>query len=108
MTNIGSSVIPDQLKVAIADYLHRPEYSAFPNVGWPMNLEVVIFRRRGNSRVRAGALTLPSSAVGQQFLRDFGGLTPRYTIALGTRVKFQPSDKPPRPDVLQKVNWKRR
>ncbi|EKM60969.1 uncharacterized protein PHACADRAFT_168316 [Phanerochaete carnosa HHB-10118-sp] len=103
MTHIGFGVSKVQLKVELARVLHSPEYRHNRGIQFPMNLEVVIHRKKGQTPFRSGLLTVPTVAVGEQFLRDFGGPTPPRSLVLGTRIKFQPSNKPPRSHVLEEI-----
>lgn len=102
MTNIGFPVTKTQLKVELAEILHKPPYSSLPGLQFPMNLEVAILPpTRGPHK--SGFLTLPTKTVGNLFLSEFGGVAPARTIALGTRIRFQVSNNPPRQDVLEEV-----
>lgn len=103
MTNIGFGVNRDRLKTQLAEVLHGPPYSTLASTQSPMNLNVIIHRKKGTNPQRSGILTVPTMEIGQLFLREFGGHTPPRTIVLGTRVKFQPSNKPARQNIIEEV-----
>lgn len=103
MTSIGFGVSKEQLKIELARVLHSPEYRHHPGIQFPMNFEVIIHKKKGHSPFRTGILTVPAEAVGQHFLQEFSGPTSHRSMVLGTRIKFQLSNKPPRPHVLEEV-----
>lgn len=103
MTNIGISVKPDQLKIELAGVLHKPPYSDLPSSQSPMNLEIIIHRKKPSYPQRSGILTVPTTEIGNAFLRDFGGPAPARSLVLGTRIKFQQGKKAPRPNVLEEI-----
>ena len=103
MTNIGFAAKPDQLKIELAGILHKPPYSNLPCPQSPMNLDVVIHRKKPSAPQRSGILTVPTRDIGAAFLRDFGGHAPARSLVLGTRIKFQQGKNAPRPHVLEEV-----
>ncbi|KAJ3488459.1 hypothetical protein NLI96_g2801 [Meripilus lineatus] len=99
--NIAFSVSQISLKTEIAKVIHGREYQHHSIR--PLNLHVHILPRKGNRTSRCGKLTLPTRAVAEQFLRDYGGPRPRRYITLKTRIKFSPSRSNPRHTVLEEI-----
>ena len=102
MTDISFKLTKDQLKMELARVLHTFPYSTLPGLQHPMNFEVVIHPRRGSARC-SGLLTVPSAAVGDRFLREFGGPKPSRTLNLQTPIRFQLASKPSPQHVLHRV-----
>ncbi|KAH9946766.1 RNA dependent RNA polymerase-domain-containing protein [Amylocystis lapponica] len=97
MTNIGYTVSSSSLKLHLASILHGPDYAHYSHS--PLNFEVRIFpRRRGQ-----GALTVPTEEVGAHFLREFGGASPRRSVVINTRIRFQKSRNNPNREVLETI-----
>lgn len=101
MRNLAFTVNKTNLKTEIAKALHHQDFLSVTVV--PMNFEVHIFPRRGRARTQCGVLTLPTEAIGEQFLRIYGGQRPRKHITIGTRITFSQSNKPPRADILEEI-----
>ena len=99
--NIPPSATKEQVKVAIANVVHGPEYRVYPTT--PMNLEVTIFRRARNDGTKCGVVTLPSVEVAEQFLRSHGPSSSNY-VFVGRRLTFGRSNKPPRPHIVEEVS----
>jgi hypothetical protein len=70
MRDISFAASPEDVKVALAQSLHRPPFPTEP----PTNFHVDIFRERSKKTKHRGMgiLTLPSSEIAQQFLALFG------------------------------------
>lgn len=98
--NIPSTVTREQLKVAIANVVHGPEYRTYSPT--PMNLEVTIFRKARRDGTKCGVVTLPSQAVANQFLTTHGPSSAQ-SIFVGLRLTFGRSNKPPRPNIVEEV-----
>ncbi|KAJ3488452.1 hypothetical protein NLI96_g2800 [Meripilus lineatus] len=99
--NIAFSVSQASLRTEIAKVVHGREYQHHSI--HPLNFDFFILPYRGNRTSQCGILTLPTLAVAEQFLRDYGGLLPRRHIALKTRVKFIRSKFNPQFNVLEKI-----
>ncbi|KAH9937600.1 RdRP-domain-containing protein [Fomitopsis serialis] len=82
MRNIAFNVDQRSLKIRLALILHSPEYS---------------------SRAKNGLITVPTVQIAQRFLEDYGQPYPKKHLPIGTTIIFQPSNKPPLPDILQTV-----
>ncbi|TCD63993.1 hypothetical protein EIP91_004695 [Steccherinum ochraceum] len=104
MQNIAFSATKHQIKTEIARVIHGPDYAQYSN-GRPLNLEVYILPKRKNRNSRRpgrqGKLTLPYVEVGHQFLREYGGRTPRRRVIIGTAISFTLSNVPPRSNVVE-------
>lgn len=102
MTGISYTAKKNEIKIRIANILHGPEYAHFSTL--PLNLEIYLFpdnRRKLHAHSGLGALTLPSIAVGLQFLGQFGGQFPRQNIFVGGKtIRFEASKSPPKQDIL--------
>ncbi|KAF7791939.1 hypothetical protein EIP86_002965 [Pleurotus ostreatoroseus] len=103
ITNIVWTTTPNQLQVSLANVLHGQDYRHHRVPVTPMNLSVFIHPRRGHSATRTGILTVPTEAVGTQFLFEFGGPNPMKRLVLGQTLRFQPSRSRPKPHILEKV-----
>ncbi|KAH8100639.1 RNA dependent RNA polymerase-domain-containing protein [Cristinia sonorae] len=104
MHNIAITAKPTLIKTEIARALHTPQYKHHSRR--PINFYVVIFPRKGGAKAslgRSGKLTLPSAAIGGQFLAEFGGKEPKKTIVVGTKIKFVPSRDKPRQDIVDEI-----
>ncbi|KAJ7748472.1 RdRP-domain-containing protein [Mycena maculata] len=70
MRNIAFTAQEDDVKIALAQRLHRPPFSTT----LPINFHVDIFRARGGTKHRGmGLLTVPTTEIGEGFLTIFGG-----------------------------------
>ena len=107
MTNIGFSATADDIKIELAQFLHSPDYAHHVTTTTPLNLSVHIFppRRgyRGNNLARRGVVTVPTVAIAQQLLDELGGIAPRKRVVIGTRITFQKSNRPPRPNIVEEI-----
>ena len=82
MRNIAFSAKVIDIRIALAEKLHRPPFPTDP----PLNFHVQLFGKKG-----CGILTLPTREVGNTFLVTYGhtGITVN-----GRPIKFQLSDRP--------------
>ena len=103
MRSIGLSVTSDDLKVEIARVLHSPEYAHHVGPARPLNLQVHLFPRKGRGRAGCGVFTVPTAAIGSQFLDEYGGTYPARSIVIGTKIIFQRSNKQPRQHIVEEV-----
>ena len=82
MHNIPFSAKVIDIRIALADKLHRPPFPTDP----PLNFYVHLFKMKG-----CGMLTLPTQGVGNTFLSTYG----RTSISVnGRMIKFRLSDRP--------------
>ncbi|KAI0348632.1 RdRP-domain-containing protein [Trametopsis cervina] len=102
MRSIGPLVDQDGLKVELARVFHSPDYAHHVGPARQLNLEVYIFPRRTRTG-RCGVFTVPTAAIGQQFLNEYGGITPQRTIVLNGRIIFTQSNKPPRNHIVEQI-----
>jgi RNA-dependent RNA polymerase len=89
--------------VALANILHSQEYSSYSSS--LLNFDIRLFpnRRTGHGHSGQGALTLPTEALGVQFLRDYGWPTAQI-ITVGNRtLRFVKSKKNVRSDVVEAI-----
>lgn len=98
MRNISFDVDERKLKILLAPIFHSRDYS-----GVPVNFDVRIFKHNRGGRTKNGVITVPNQQLGQQFLAEYGHPTPRKALPLVPPIIFQPSNKPPRQDVLETV-----
>ena len=82
MRNIAFSAKAIDIKIALAEKLHRPPFPTDP----PLNFHVQLFRKKG-----CGMLTLPTKEIGNTFLLTYGHTS--ITVN-GRSIKFQLSDRP--------------
>ena len=82
MRNIAFSAKVIDIRIALAEKLHRPPFPTDP----PLNFHVQLFRKKGS-----GMLTLPTREVGNTFLLTYGHTS--ITVN-GRSIKFQLSDRP--------------
>ncbi|KAI8995541.1 RdRP-domain-containing protein [Trametes punicea] len=102
MTDIVPDTSVHTLKLHLANVLHSPPF--LQPTAAPINFDVYVFPRKKRSPWQSGALTLPTSDVGEQFLALYGGKTAKNTLTLGTtRINFQLSNRAPRRDVLERI-----
>ncbi|TCD63395.1 hypothetical protein EIP91_005603 [Steccherinum ochraceum] len=103
LENIAISATPNQIKLAVAKIIHTSPYTRHSKL--PLNLAVTIYPPKNGpvQRTRHGALTLPLAAVGEEFLSEFGGVKPKRTIVVGTRLRFTKSRNKPRIDILNNI-----
>jgi RNA-dependent RNA polymerase len=83
MRNIAFSANEIDIKIVLAEKLHRPP---FPITDPPLNFHVHLFKGKG-----CGMLTLPKKEVGDTFLLTYGH---RGIMVKGRMVGFRLSDKP--------------
>ena len=82
MHNIPFSAKVIDIRIALADKLHRPPFPTDP----PLNFYVDLFKKKG-----CGMLTLPTQGVGNTFLSTYG----HTSISVnGRMIKFRLSDRP--------------
>ncbi|KAK7694554.1 hypothetical protein QCA50_001740 [Cerrena zonata] len=98
--NIPSNATREQLKIAIANIIHGPEYRVHSPT--PMNLDITIFRKPRKNGTKCGVVTLPSVAVANQFLATHGPSSTQ-SIFVGLRLLFKRSNKPPRSNIVEEV-----
>ena len=105
MRNIGILVTKSQLKITLANVLHDPDYARHRNTTvMPINLEVTLHRKKPQHRFQTGILTVPTVAIGTQFLVEHGGLSPhKRVIVAGTSILFTESNKPARPHIVEEL-----
>jgi RNA-dependent RNA polymerase len=89
-----------KVRYAIAEVVHGPQYSHLSSL--PLNFDVRLYRDRkgGRNHSGQGALTLPTTAVGTQFLGQVGRTGLRIRGAI---VTFQFSRHPLRADVVEAI-----
>ena len=95
--NIDAHADEEILWRHLASVLHAPPYT--PRRSHPIEFSVRIFGHNGRGRKNGGML-LPTAAVGQRFLTDFGGKPSRRLILIhGTIVVFKRSTRAPQRQV---------
>lgn len=108
ISNIPYTADDVQLQRCLATVLHSPEYLFYHGTRpGQMNFRVEIMPdRKGLRKHRGlGKLTLPSSNVGERFLRDYGDPQPRYRLNLLARpLRFALSNRPVRRDIVEELN----
>jgi hypothetical protein len=82
MHNIAYAAKEIDVRVSLAEKLHRPPFPTDP----PLNFFVHLFKKRG-----CGMLTLPTREVGDTFLRTYGHTS--ITVK-GRMIMFRLSDRP--------------
>ena len=82
MHNIAFSAKEIDVRIVLAEKLHRPPFPTDP----PVNFNVRLFKKKG-----CGMLTLPTQEVGNTFLLTYGHTG---TMVNGRTIKFRLSDKP--------------
>ncbi|KAJ7785716.1 RdRP-domain-containing protein [Mycena metata] len=119
MRDISFAARQEDVKVALAQKLHRPPFPTDPL----MNFHVDIFRdhSKKNKHRGMGILTVPTTEIGNQFLTLFGERSqavdpftrifgrPTTTSALsvkGRPVKFTPSNRPVNNGIVELVRTK--
>lgn len=107
--DIPSYFTESQLQILLAKELHTPAYEHYHRGPGKINFNVHLFPSRSNSNKLTARMTLPSSTLGERFLRDygyngFGGYT--KSVRAGTRrLKFKASHgAEPRPEVVEELN----
>jgi hypothetical protein len=83
MRNIAYAAKEIDVRIALAEKLHRPPFPTDP----PLNFRVHIF----NSKKRGCGMTLPTQEVGDTFLRTYGHTS---IMVKGHKIMFRLSDKP--------------
>ena len=96
MHNIAFSAKVIDIRIALAEKLHRPPFPTDP----PLNFHIHLFKKKG-----CGMLTLPTQGVGNTFLLTYG----HTSISVnGRMIKFRLSDKPVnegRVRHIRSVSW---
>ena len=82
MHNIANSAKVIDIRIILAEKLHRPPFPTDP----PLNFHVHLFKKKG-----CGILTLPTKEVGDTFLLTYGHTS---IMVNGRPIKFRLSDKP--------------
>ena len=82
MHNIAFSAKEIDVRIVLAEKLHRPPFPIDP----PVNFHVRLFKKKG-----CGLLTLPTQEVGNTFLLTYGHTS---IMVNGRMIKFRLSDKP--------------
>ncbi|KIP09626.1 hypothetical protein PHLGIDRAFT_313197 [Phlebiopsis gigantea 11061_1 CR5-6] len=93
-------VTAPQLKRAIADVLHGPDFVHYHTL--PLNFDIR-FLPAYRDGPRSAILTVPSYAVGRYFLAEYGGYRPRGEIELGDYeavLRFEEGRHSPRPGLV--------
>jgi RNA-dependent RNA polymerase len=109
MRNIAFVVDEKTVIREIAAILHKPPYSDHAPNALPLNFKVFFFPNKRNPGLKhggCGKLTLPSEAVGQLFLAEYGELAGprRRPFFIGGRpIVFSESKTTPRADVLEEI-----
>ena len=89
MHNIAYAAKEMDVRIAVAEKLHRPPFPTDP----PLNFRIHLFKtKRGGS----GMLTLPTQEVSETFLRTYGHTS---IMVKGREIKFRLNDKPLMKDV---------
>jgi hypothetical protein len=81
MHNIAYAAKEIDVRIALAEKLHRPPFPTDP----PINFRVHLFKRG------CGMLTLPTREVGDTFLRTYGHTS---ILVKGRKIMFRLSDRP--------------
>jgi RNA-dependent RNA polymerase len=84
MHNIAYAAKEIDVRIAVAEKLHRPPFPTDP----PLNFRVHLFKSKKGG---CGMLTLPTHEVGDTFLRTYGHTS---IIVKGRKIMFRLSDKP--------------
>ncbi|KAK0465407.1 RNA-directed RNA polymerase 2 [Desarmillaria tabescens] len=103
MKNINFSSTTNDIIIGLAEILHGPSYTTFSEV--PLNFHVRLFKDKKGTKKHggSGALTLPTTSVGDEFLREYGEQG-RKKFSVGSRqVKFCVSRKGPRADIVDSI-----
>lgn len=92
--------------MAIANILHSQEYSSHSST--PLNFDVRLLPKRGNKGGQGhsgkGALTLPTEALGTQFLRDYGGINPPKVLKIMSRqLRFEKSTRVVQLNIVETI-----
>lgn len=82
MHNIAFAAKEIDVRICLAEKLHRPPFPTDP----PLNFQVQLFRKKG-----CGMLTLPTLEVGKTFLSTYGHTSINVK---GRMIKFRLSDRP--------------
>lgn len=105
MRDVGYYVTHHQLTIELAKILHGPRFQELSPL--PFNFHVYLFKgNRGmGSHKGCGALTLPSTEIGNRFLSDYGeGMYRTSDCVVGNRrIKFSPSKRSPRPEIVETI-----
>ena len=84
MHNIAYAAKEIDVRIAVAEKLHRPPFPTDP----PLNFRVHLFKSKKGG---CGMLTLPTLEVGDTFLRTYGHTS---IMVKGRKIMFRLSDKP--------------
>jgi hypothetical protein len=84
MHNIAYAAKEIDVRIALAEKLHRPPFPTDP----PLNFRIHLFNPKKN---KCGMLTLPTREVGETFLRTYGHAS---IMVKGRKIMFRHSDKP--------------
>ena len=82
MYNIAFSAKEIDIRIVLADKIHRPPFPNDP----PLNFHVDLFKKKG-----CGMLTFPTQEVGEIFLSTYGHTS---IMVKGRKIEFRRSDKP--------------
>ena len=82
MRNIAFSAKEIDIRIVLAEKLHRPPFPTDP----PVNFYIDLFKTKGS-----GMLTLPTQEVGQTFLSTYGHTS---IMVKGRMIDFRVSNKP--------------
>ncbi|KAH9835627.1 RNA dependent RNA polymerase-domain-containing protein [Rhodofomes roseus] len=94
MYNIAHEVDETFLKTHLEAIFRGPRYRRHPSD--PTNFAVRIFRQNAGGR-KSGTITVPTTAIGEQFLREHGGKPAQYRLVLGNAlIIFKQSSRLPR------------
>ena len=104
MKNVAFSATPQGVKDTIAEVLHSAAYRKYSDS--PLNFSVNILPpgRKRDARGQCGKLTVPSPAVGRQFLATCGGLKPKRPIRVaGMQICFTKSWHQPCYNLVEQI-----
>ncbi|TFY61265.1 hypothetical protein EVJ58_g4622 [Rhodofomes roseus] len=103
MRGIPFSMEQPQLKELIAGVFHSATYATYaPHSSRPLNFEVRILRKVTKGGTRNGTITVPTEAVGEQFLQQYGDSSTGGDGNFGT-ITFERGRKAPNRRVLKAV-----
>ncbi|KAK0246074.1 RNA-directed RNA polymerase 2 [Armillaria nabsnona] len=103
MRNINFSSTTNDIIIGLAEILHGPNYTTFSET--PLNFHVRLHKdKRGTKKHGgSGSLTLPTTSVGDEFLREYGERGPKKFSVGSRQVKFCVSRRGPRSDIVDNI-----
>ncbi|THU91778.1 RdRP-domain-containing protein [Dendrothele bispora CBS 962.96] len=112
MSNISFFVNLHDLIRELTSILHKPPYTDPAMTGLPLNFNVRLLKNndrriRGSSHGGKGFLTLPTEAIAERFLDEYGDRPagkPSKTFTVHTRIiKFSKANKPAPKEVVERT-----